>query len=114
MRRDDGRVIEPEQLRRKFITALLNGEVLQNGELFDNFRYKFDFPPAPSGAPESLPIVFQRYLRPGDYKLVIKLEDLNSGKVFREERAIAVPASDKVAPAPPATEADETTTRLLA
>src|SRR6185295_17278302 len=93
---------------------LLNGEVLQNGELFDNFRYKFDFPPPSAGSTENLPVVFQRYLRPGDYMLVVKLEDLNSGKIFREERKISVPASDRIAPAPPPTDADETTARILA
>ena len=39
----------------------------------------------------TLPLVFQRYLRPGDYTLIVKLEDINSGKVFREERTITVP-----------------------
>ena len=95
---------------------LLNGEVLQNGELFDNFRYKFDFPPGTATTAtqgENLPVVFQRYLRPGEYKLVVKLEDLNSGKIFREERALSVPATDRVAPAPPPTNADESTVRLL-
>ncbi len=95
---------------------LLNGEVLQNGELFDNFRYKFDFPggaAAPTGETDNLPIVFQRYLRPGEYKMVVKVQDLNSGKVFREERSLSVPASDHVAPASALPE-DETSARLLA
>ncbi len=92
---------------------MLNGEVLQDGKLFDNFRYKFDFPPAAVGTGESLPIVFQRSLRPGDYMLVVKLEDLNSGKVFREERKISVPAADRVAPAA-MSDVDEESARLLA
>jgi VWFA-related protein len=92
---------------------MLNGEVLQGGKLFDNFRYKFDFPHTAAGTGESLPIVFQRYLRPGEYTLIVKLEDLNSHKVFREERKLAVPASDRVAPPPP-TETNEETARLLA
>jgi len=91
----------------------LNGEVLQNGKLFDIFRYKFDFPPAAGGPGENLPVVFQRFLRPGDYSLIVKLEDLNSGKIFRDERQISVPASDRVAPAPPS-ETNEETARLLA
>src|SRR5262249_56594306 len=63
---------------------LLNGELLSNGELFDSFRYKFDLP---GGEPhEALPLAFERPLRPGDYTLVLKLEDVNSGKVYREER----------------------------
>ncbi|HEX4966842.1 MAG TPA: VWA domain-containing protein [Thermoanaerobaculia bacterium] len=93
---------------------VLNGEVLQNGTLFENFRYKFDFPAGVTTPVDSLPIIFQRYLRPGDYLLVVKVEDLNSGKVFREERNISVPASDKAAPAPLATDTDETSARLLA
>jgi VWFA-related protein len=92
---------------------MLNGEVLQDGTLFDNFRYKFDFPAGQVGPGESLPIVFQRYLRPGDYSLVVKLEDLNSGRVFREERKITVPASERVAPVP-LSDVDEVSARLLA
>ncbi|HEX9944032.1 MAG TPA: VWA domain-containing protein [Thermoanaerobaculia bacterium] len=91
---------------------LLNGEVLQNGELFDNFRYKFDFPG--SSGEENLPIVFQRCLRPGEYTLIVKLEDLNSGKVFRDERKVSVPATERVAPALPASDTDEESARLLA
>jgi len=77
---------------------LLTGEVLRGGELFDSFRYKFDLPGSEVG--ESLPLAFERPLRPGDYTLVLKLEDVNSGKVFREERAISVPLMETaIAPA---------------
>ena len=77
---------------------LLTGEVLRDGELFDSFRYKFDLPSA-EGA-ESLPLVFERPLRPGEYTLVLKLQDVNGGKFFREERALSVPAMENAAPAP--------------
>jgi VWFA-related protein len=90
----------------------LNGEVLQDGKLFDIFRYKFDFPPVAAGSGENLPVIFQRHLRPGEYSLIVKLEDLNSGKIFREERKISVPASDRVAPAP-RTATNEESARLL-
>ncbi|MFY9820683.1 MAG: VWA domain-containing protein [Thermoanaerobaculia bacterium] len=94
---------------------ILNGEVLQNGRMFENFRYKFDFPASAAPSPaDSLPVIFQRYLRPGDYVLIVKLVDLNSNKVFREERQISVPASDKPAPAPFAEDADEASARMLA
>ena len=78
---------------------LLNGEVLSNGELFDSFRYKFDLP-APSAdiAPEAIPLIFERPLRPGDYTLIVKLEDVNSGKVYREERPLSVPLMTAAAP----------------
>ena len=94
----------------------LTGEVLQNGELFDNFRYRFDFPPSEGGGKdEALPVVFQRYLRPGDYRMIVKLEDVNSGKVFREERAITVPAREEAAPILRAPDnVDAETARLLA
>jgi VWFA-related protein len=87
---------------------LVNGEVLQNGQLFDNFRYRFDFPgdepgevpaepgaEAAAGGDNGLPLVFQRYLRPGDYTLVLRLEDINSGKLFRAERTLTVPSLEE-------------------
>ncbi|HEY2292201.1 MAG TPA: VWA domain-containing protein [Thermoanaerobaculia bacterium] len=77
---------------------LLNGELLSNGELFDSFRYKLDVPAGES--PEAIPVAFERPLRPGDYTLILKLEDVNSGKVYREERPLAVPAMETLAPAP--------------
>lgn len=86
---------------------ILNGEILQNGELFENFRYKFDFPATPAAGTAStdatgltLPLIFQRPLRPGDYTLVVRIEDLNGKKQFRSEQKLAVPAVDTPVPAP--------------
>ncbi len=77
---------------------LLNGEVLSNGELFDSFRYKFDLPaPAADIAAEAIPLTFERPLRPGDYTLIVKLEDVNSGRVYREERPLSVPLLSSIA-----------------
>ncbi|MFL6237716.1 MAG: VWA domain-containing protein [Thermoanaerobaculia bacterium] len=93
---------------------LLNGELLQNGELFDSFRYKFDFPASEGTATgASLPLVFQRFLRPGDYLLIVKVEDINSGKAYREERTIAVPASDRIAPVVQQSDPDSASSRIL-
>jgi VWFA-related protein len=92
---------------------LLNGELLQNGELFDSFRYKFDFPAAEGGAGASLPLVFQRFLRPGDYLMIVKVEDINSGKAYREERTISVPASDRIAPIVQQSDPDSASSRIL-
>ena len=69
--------------------------------------------PTDGGAGATLPLVFQRFLRPGDYTLIVKVEDINSGKAFREERTITVPASDRVAPAPPPTDPDAASAALL-
>jgi len=93
---------------------VLTGEVLQKGKLFDRFRYKFDFPlqQVTEGADTQLPLLFQRYLRPGDYMMIVKVEDLNSGKLFRLEKSLAVPQVDKAAPPPPPS--DPETARILA
>ncbi len=69
---------------------LLTGEILREGQLFDGFRYKFDFPAA--DAPEQLPLLFERTLRPGSYQLIYKIEDLASGKMHRGERPLEVPS----------------------
>jgi Ca-activated chloride channel family protein len=79
---------------------LLTGEVIQGKKLFDSFRYKFDFP-ASEVQDGKLPLVFQRYLRPGTYTLVLKGEDVNSGKFYRSEQKIIVPETDQVAPTAP-------------
>jgi VWFA-related protein len=91
---------------------LLTGEVLREGELFESFRYKFDFPA--HQAPDPLPLVFQRPLRPGEYALVVRVDDVNSGKVFRDERQLSVPAVDGPLPAAPLSPEDVETARLLA
>jgi Ca-activated chloride channel family protein len=95
---------------RGWYDFLLTGEILADGELFESFRYKFDLPAlaaaggAAAGAETRssgiVPLVFQRPLRPGDYTLVVKLEDLNSGRLLRLERPLAVPRVEAVLSAP--------------
>ncbi|MEE2776605.1 MAG: VWA domain-containing protein [Acidobacteriota bacterium] len=78
---------------------LLSGEILRKERLFENFRYKFDFPATAIGdAP--IPMSFERRLRPGSYKLIVKVEDLASGRYYREARDIDVPDLDR-RPRPP-------------
>lgn len=81
---------------------VLNGEILHNGELFENFRYKFDFPAGvgTDATGLTLPLVFQRPLRPGEYNLVVKIEDLNGKKFFRADQKLSVPEVDRPVPAP--------------
>ena len=95
---------------------LLNGEVLAGGELLDSFRYKFDLPALSEAPPEAIPLVFERPLRPGDYTLIVKLEDVNSGKVYREERPLSVPLMATAAPAAsaPRTPEEAEAARVLA
>jgi Ca-activated chloride channel homolog len=96
---------------KSFYTFLVDGEVLHGDELFEHFRYRFSFPedslargaaaPAPAlAAPAalpagaaSIPLVFQRHLRPGPYRLVVKVEDLGGKRYFRAERNLQVPAA---------------------
>lgn len=89
---------------------MLNGEVLREGKLFENFRYKFDFP-VEDVRGDQLPLVFQRYLRPGNYTLLVKVEDIPSGRLHRVEREIEVPKIDQASPPKPE---DPETARLLA
>ncbi|HEV8631308.1 MAG TPA: VWA domain-containing protein [Thermoanaerobaculia bacterium] len=76
---------------------LVDGEVLRNDQLFDSFRYRFDVPAA--GVPEQIPLLLERFLRPGDYKLLVRVEDVNGGRFFRHEGELTVP----LLPAPAAT-----------
>ncbi|MCP3961122.1 MAG: GWxTD domain-containing protein, partial [bacterium] len=71
---------------------LLTGEVIKGDTLFENFRYKFGFPEQP--ATSTIPLAFQRFLRPGHYRFVLKLDDLNSSRVLRRELELEVPQVD--------------------
>jgi len=90
---------------------LLTGEVVRDGTLFDSFRYKLDYPP---DAGAFFPLVFQRWLRPGDYTLIVRVEDLGSKKLFRAEQPLSVPAMERDTPALAAASADPESARLFA
>jgi Ca-activated chloride channel family protein len=91
---------------------LVDGEVLYKGELFEHFRYRFVLPESETSA-GTIPLVFQRYLRPGGYTLVLRIEDTGGKKYFRQERELEVPsvetattpAAAPTAPTAPATPA---------
>ncbi len=72
---------------------LITGEIIRDERLFESFRYKYGFPE--EAARQALPLIFQRYLRPGEYKLVLKLEDLNSSGAYRKEIELLVPQSEE-------------------
>jgi len=88
---------EAEKGRRRFV---LDGEVLRQGELFENFRYRFEPRTRAGGAaggaagdPDNgaVPLVMQRYLRPGAYRLVVKVRELDAGVYFAADADIEVP-----------------------
>ncbi|MEM9293497.1 MAG: VWA domain-containing protein [Acidobacteriota bacterium] len=70
---------------------VLDGEILKGDELFEHFRYRFHFGPEDQ---EQIPIVFQRYLRPGDYSLVLKVQDLHGERFYRQQIPLQVPYID--------------------
>jgi VWFA-related protein len=85
----------PAQLgEHRAYNFILSGEVLRGTELFESFRYRFDLPAA-GLAGDALPLVFERSLWPGDYTLILRVEDLHSHRDFREERPLEVPALEE-------------------
>ena len=85
--------------------------------LHDSFRYRFRFEPrpprgaaereAPSSVPlassdpdagDRLPLVFERYLRPGVYRLRLRVDDLLSSVSGYHDQVIVVPGLREVAP----------------
>ncbi|MEL7058944.1 MAG: VWA domain-containing protein [Acidobacteriota bacterium] len=76
------------------LNFVVDGEVLRSDDggderLFEHFRYRFDLPAATLG--DRVPLVLQRPLRPGDYRLIVRVEDVNAGRFYREARAVTVP-----------------------
>jgi Ca-activated chloride channel family protein len=95
--------VQPERLEGSEVahySFVVDGEVLYKGELFEHFRYRFTLPEN-EVASDSIPIVFQRYLRPGSYSLVMKIEDTGGKRYFRDERQLEVPRVEDVAQAAP-------------
>lgn len=69
---------------------IVDGEVLREGELFDQFRYRFSLPESDTRGAD-IPIVFERTLRPGLYRLIVRVEDAGGKRFFRDERELNVP-----------------------
>ncbi len=65
------------------------GEVLRDGELFEHFRYRFDYPAESAG--DKLPVVVDRLLRPAAYTLRIRVADANAKREAIVETAANVP-----------------------
>jgi Ca-activated chloride channel family protein len=65
------------------------GEVLKDDQLFENYRYRFDYPPETG---EQIAAVIDRYLPPGRYQSRIRIADLNANAQAILENTIEVPA----------------------
>ncbi|MCZ6508597.1 MAG: VWA domain-containing protein, partial [Acidobacteria bacterium] len=86
---------------------LATGEILLGDRLFENFRYRFNMSDEEILG-EQLPLMIERTLRPGKYRLIVKLEDLNSDKVQRLTQDIEVPDVSGIRP-----QIEDAATRLL-
>lgn len=102
---------------------LITGEMLAGGDLHDNFRVQYKFASnevadqiaaAEAGAGlrdgAGLPLIFERRVRKGTYDLILRIEDLGSGRMHRYQSTIEVPEVG-AAPPPPV---DSETARILA
>lgn len=67
----------------------VTGEILRDGRIFDNFRYRFDYPREIIG--ERVPVQVERFLRPATYTARIRVVDINSGAEAIVEREVEVP-----------------------
>jgi Ca-activated chloride channel family protein len=65
------------------------GEVLKDEKLFENYRYRFDYPADVKS--DQLAVVLDRFLRPGQYQARIKIADLNGTSEAIVEQLITVP-----------------------
>ncbi len=81
------------------------GEIADHASMVDRFRYLFTVPAA--DAP--LAFVFERYIRPGDYTLRIKVEDTHSDKASVSEQPFTArpPTPEELAAASGGTSPDE-------
>ncbi len=94
--------VKPERIEGSSTASYVftvDGEVLSKDELFEHFRYRFALPEAEVAAAGKIPLVFQRFLRPGSYSLVLKIEDTAGKSYFREQRELEVPVVTAVASA---------------
>lgn len=88
---------------------LATGEILKDDSLFENFRYRFNFDEGEIPG-QQIPLVMERALRPGNYVLLLKLEDLNGKRFHRLRAELDVPEVDRQPPPEPE---DPETRRIL-
>ena len=89
------RVASSQRIKgRELHEFLVTGEVVRDDRLFEQFRYRFEVPV--DGEAATVPIVFQRYLRPGSLRVLIKIEDLLGRRFAVLDERISVPEPDQL------------------
>ena len=73
----------------KMYSVDVTGEVMKEDRLYEQYRYRFDYPIAT--APDPIVAVVDRFLRPGEYTSRIKITDINSNSEAVIENPITVP-----------------------
>ncbi len=86
----------------ELIGEVLRADAVTSADrLFESFRYRFEFPvegdEASGETQPAMPLVAQRYLRPGDYKLILRVDDLNGDAVWRHAEPLEVPRVEQAA-----------------
>ncbi|MGB6849190.1 MAG: VWA domain-containing protein [Thermoanaerobaculia bacterium] len=80
---------------QQIFQLLLTGEIVRDDRLFETLRYRFEMPMA--AGVESVPLVFQRYLRPGTIRLLLKIEDLLGRQYAQQDLRLDVPSPTDLA-----------------
>ncbi len=93
-------------------TIDVSGEVLKDGQLWEKYRYRFDFPGDVQA--EKLPIVIDRLLRPNEYVSRIKVTDANTGAEAVLEQTLDVPEIFEAEPIAELLAEEATSSRLPA
>ena len=73
----------------KLYSLDVTGEVLRDDKLWENYRYRFDYPG--DLKEDKVAVVIDRFLRPANYRSRIKVVDPNSGREAIVEKDLTVP-----------------------
>jgi Ca-activated chloride channel family protein len=102
MRMELAVLLERDSLTKKqigeetFFDVDLVGEVVRDGRLIDNFRYRFDFPASSVSGP-FVPLTIERELYPGEYQLRVKVQDANRNAAALIKERLKVPDTPEAA-----------------
>jgi len=86
----------------------VTGEISRDGQMEDRFRYSFSFP----GDASELPLQIDRELRPGIYRLRLKVADVNSKCAGVKEMDFVVEMAQTPTPSPEQAAAEKTLVRI--
>jgi len=80
---------------RDYHSFHMNGEVIRDGHLFASFRYRFELPAEDGSRDDAVPLVFTRYLRPGEVEVRLRIEDVFGQQFAVVNETLDVPSLDE-------------------